>query len=84
MEEVRLQKFLANNGICSRRKAEEYIINGLVAVNGKVVNELGAKVNPDKDEITFKGKKVGKIEEKVYILLNKPIGYVTTTKDQFR
>lgn len=84
MEEVRLQKFLANEGICSRRKAEEYILQGLVKVNGVVVTELGVKVKPERDEIVFNGKKVGKSnEKKVYILLNKPIGYVTTTKDQF-
>lgn len=83
MEEVRLQKFLANNGVCSRRKAEEYIQQGLVKVNGETVTELGRKINPEKDEVIFKGNKVGKIDKKVYILLNKPIGYVTTTKDQF-
>ena len=83
MEEVRLQKFLANNGVCSRRKAEEYIQQGLVKVNGETVTELGRKINPEKDEVIFKGKKVGKVDKKVYILLNKPIGYVTTTTDQF-
>ena len=83
MEEVRLQKYMANQGICSRRKAEEYILNGDVKVNGKVVTELGTKINPEKDEIIFKGNRVGKQEKKVYVLLNKPIGYVTTTKDQF-
>ena len=83
MEEVRLQKFLANNGVCSRRKAEEYIQQGLVKVNGETVTELGVKINLEKDEVIFKGNKVGKIDKKVYILLNKPIGYVTTTKDQF-
>ena len=83
MEEVRLQKFLANNGVCSRRKAEEYIQQGLVKVNGETVTELGRKINPEKDEVIFKGKKVGKVDKKVYILLNKPIGYVPTTKDQF-
>lgn len=83
MGEVRLQKFLANQGICSRRKAEEHILNGDVQVNGKVSSELGTKINPEKDEVIFKGKKVEVNEKKVYILLNKPIGYVTTTKDQF-
>ena len=83
MEEIRLQKFLANQGICSRRKAEEHILNGDVEVNGKVVTELGTKIDPEKDEVKLKGKKVKKEEKKVYILLNKPIGYVTTTKDQF-
>lgn len=82
-EDIRLQKFLANQGICSRRKAEEYILQGYVRVNGKVVTELGIKINPERDEVTFKENKVGKVENKVYILLNKPIGYVTTTKEQF-
>ena len=83
MEEIRIQKYLANQGICSRRKAEEYIVQGLVKVNGKVVTELGTKINPETDVVLFKDNKIGKLEKKVYILLNKPIGYVTTTKDQF-
>lgn len=83
MEELRLQKYLANQGICSRRKAEEYIKEGVVKVNGKVVTELGTKINPEHDEIIFKGNKIAKVQKKIYILLNKPIGYVTTTKDQF-
>ena len=84
MEEVRLQKFLANNGVCSRRKAEEHILNGDVQVNGNTVTELGFKIVVGKDVVIFKGKKVGQeVQNKVYILLNKPIGYVTTTKDQF-
>ena len=74
---------MANQGVCSRRKAEEHILNGDVQVNGKVVTELGIKINPETDEVIFKGNKVRKAEKKVYILLNKPIGYVTTTKDQF-
>ena len=81
--EERLQKYLANNGIAARRKCEEFILNGRVKVNGKVVTELGTKINPDKDIIEFDGKKVEKVEKHVYILLNKPIGYVTTVKDQF-
>lgn len=83
MEKERLQKYLANQGVCSRRKAEEHILNGDVKVNGKVVTELGTKIDPSKDEVYFMNEKVGKNERKVYILLNKPIGYVTTTKDQF-
>lgn len=82
-EDIRLQKYLANQGICSRRKAEEYILQGQVKVNGEVVCELGRKINPNKDEVIFKGNKVGNVDKKVYILLNKPIGYVTTTRDQF-
>lgn len=83
MEQIRLQKYLADAGIASRRKAEELIKQGKVYVNGKIVNELGTKVIPNVDEIRYEGKKV-EIEEKyIYILLNKPIGYVTTVKDQF-
>ncbi len=81
--EERLQKYLANNGIAARRKCEEYILEGRVKVNGKVVTELGTKINPDTDVVEFDGSKVKKIEKHVYILLNKPIGYVTTVKDQF-
>lgn len=84
MDEIRLQKYLAGNGVCSRRKAEEHILNGDVKVNGIVIDTLGAKVIPGKDEVIFKGKKIeNNTDKKVYILLNKPIGYVTTTKDQF-
>ena len=83
MEQIRLQKYLADAGIASRRKAEELIKQGKVYVNGKIVNELGTKVTPNVEEIRYEGKKV-EIEEKyIYILLNKPIGYVTTVKDQF-
>ena len=83
MEEVRLQKFLANAGVASRRKCEELIVEGKVSVNGNVVQELGNKINPDVDKVTYCGKEVTNNEKKVYILLNKPIGYVTTAKDQF-
>ena len=81
--EERLQKFLAENGIASRRKCEELILQGLVKVNGKVISELGTKINPDKDIVEYNNQKVKKVSKKVYILLNKPIGYVTTAKDQF-
>lgn len=83
MEKIRLQKFLANAGICSRRKAEEYILEGKVKVNGEIIYELGMKIDPAKDEIIFDGKDVKLKNNKVYILLNKPIGYVTTVKEQF-
>ena len=83
MEEVRLQKFLANSGVASRRKCEELILEGKVSVNGKVVNELGTKINPSVDKVEFCGELIHSSEKKVYILLNKPIGYVTTAKDQF-
>lgn len=81
--EERLQKYLAECGIASRRKCEEYIIQGKVQVNGRTITELGVKVNPEKDKITFEGKNVKQEERKVYILLNKPIGYVTTSDEQF-
>ena len=83
MEKVRLQKYLAEAGIASRRKAEELIQQGKIKVNNKRVTELGTKINPSKDKIEYEGKRVTIPKEKVYILLNKPIGYVTTAKDQF-
>ena len=84
-EKIRLQKFLANSGIASRRKCEEFILQGRVQVNGKTVTELGMKINPNKDKIIFNGELVKNNinKEKTYILLNKPIGYVTTSKEQF-
>ena len=84
MEEIRLQKYMAECGVASRRKCEELISQGKVKVNGKTVTELGTKINPNKDEVVFNGKTLKhEDDEKVYILLNKPIGYVTTVKDQF-
>ena len=84
-KEIRLQKYMADCGIASRRKCEEYISNGFVKVNGKIITELGVKVNPEKDMVEYNGKKLknNKENSNVYILLNKPIGYVTTVKDQF-
>ena len=83
-EKIRLQKYLASRGIASRRKCEEYITQGKVKINGQTVIELGIKVNPNVDKIEFNGKEVkNKKEPHVYILLNKPIDYVTTVKDQF-
>ena len=82
-ELVRLQKFLAESGIASRRKCEELILEGKISVNGENITQLGTKIDPDKDKVTYNGKIVENNEEKVYILLNKPIGYVTTADDQF-
>ena len=81
--EERLQKYLANCGVASRRKCEEYILQGKVKVNGKTVTELGTKINPEKDVIELENKKIKENSENIYILLNKPIGYVTTSDDQF-
>lgn len=84
MEPIRLQKFLALCGVASRRKCEELIGQGKILVNGKVVTELGTKINPETDEVLYNGKKVENANQDfVYILLNKPIGVVTTVKDQF-
>lgn len=82
--EERLQKFLAESGVASRRKSEELILLGKVKVNGETVTELGKKINPEKDIVEYNGKVINKENNKVYILLNKPIGYVTTVKDQFK
>ena len=81
--EVRLQKYLADCGVASRRKAEEHIQNGLVKVNGNVVTELGTKVNVSRDKVEFNGEVVKVKNRKVYILLNKPAGYISAAKDQF-
>lgn len=84
MEPIRLQKFLAEAGIASRRKCEEYILQGRVRVNGIQVTELGTKVNPEIDKVEFDEKTIEFVNKKyTYILLNKPIDYVTTVKDQF-
>ncbi len=78
-QEVRLNKFIANTGVCSRREADTLIQSGSIQVNGKTITELGTKVSPQ-DEVTHKGKKL-QGEKKVYILLNKPKDYLTTSKD---
>ena len=79
-EVVRLNKYIANSGVCSRREADTLIQSGVVTVNGQVVTELGTKVNILTDDIRFNGERL-KGEEKVYILMNKPKGYVTTASD---
>ena len=77
----RLQKYMARSGVTSRRKAEEMIKKGLVRVNGTIITEMGVKVNPLEDEIDVAGKKILPEEKKVYVLLNKPLGVVTTMND---
>lgn len=81
--EMRLQKYLADCGVASRRKSEEFILQGLVKVNGKVVTQLGTKVETDRDKVEFDGNIVKTKKSKIYILLNKPSGYISATKDQF-
>jgi len=80
--EERLQKYKASCGVASRRKCEEFILQGLVKVNGTVITELGFKVNPEKDVVLYKNVNIKKEEEKKYILLNKPEGYITSVKDE--
>ncbi len=80
---IRLQKFLADCGICSRRKAEEHILQGDITVNGKIITQLGFKVDEKNDKVYFKNKLVKIEDKKVYIMLNKPVGCVTTAKEQF-
>jgi 23S rRNA pseudouridine2605 synthase len=76
---IRLNRFIANSGMCSRREADTYIATGCVTVNGKIVSEMGFKVQPG-DSVSFNGKLLS-IEKKVYVLLNKPKGFVTTVED---
>lgn len=78
-DKIRLNKFIANSGISSRREADELITMGLISVNGKVITELGYKVNPG-DEVRYESK-VLRAEKPVYILMNKPKGFITTTDD---
>ncbi len=80
---VRLQKYLAKAGVASRRKSEEFILNGRISVNGVVVNELGFKVDEEADIVEFDGKEVREEKRFIYIAFNKPVGCVTTVRDQF-
>ena len=79
---MRLQKYMALCGVASRRKAEELILEGVVKVNNKVIQELGLTVDPDKDIIKVNDKRIVAESRKVYIMLNKPVGFVTTLKDE--
>ncbi len=78
---MRLQKFLANAGVASRRAAEKIIGEGRVAVNGETVREMGVQIDENYDEITVDGEKIKNAEKKYYIMLNKPVGFVTTVSD---
>lgn len=77
---IRLNRYIANAGICSRRKADELIEAGVISINGEIVSELGTKVDPAKDEVRYNGERL-KREKLVYVLLNKPKDYITTTDD---
>jgi len=78
---MRLNKYIAHSGICSRRKADEFIKSGLVKVNGEVVREMGHKVS-ETDEVKFKNQVVKPVKDLVYVLLNKPKNFITTTSDE--
>lgn len=78
-DQIRLNRFIANSGVCSRREADEIIKKGMVSVNGKKITDLGTKVNRT-DDVRYKGRRLS-AEKKVYILMNKPKGYVTTVED---
>lgn len=80
---MRLQKFMAKAGVASRRKSEDIILQGRVKVNGEKITKLGTKVNPNIDIVEVDNIKINLENKKVYILLNKPVGYVTTVKDEF-
>lgn len=80
--EERLQKYMARCGIASRRKCEEIILSGKVKVNDKIINELGVKINSEVDIVSYEGKIIKPEEKKVYIMLNKPEGYITSVKDE--
>src|SRR5438552_10252887 len=81
MAEERLQKVLAHAGVASRRKAEQLIVEGRVAVNGAVVTELGSKADPERDHIKVDGKRLRAPERPVYLAMNKPKNCVTTVSD---
>ncbi len=78
-DEIRLNKYVANSGVCSRREADVHIATGLVSVNGKIVTEMGYKVKPG-DEVRYDGSRISP-EKKAYVLLNKPKGFATTTSE---
>lgn len=80
--EERLQKYMARCGIASRRKCEEIILSGNVRVNGTIIKKLGIKINPEQDKVEYNGNIIKIEEKKVYIMLNKPEGYITSVKDE--
>ncbi len=82
--ELRLQKIIADAGITSRRKAEQLILEGRVGVNGQTVSELGSKADPERDHIRVDGKLLRQPARHIYILLNKPVGYISTVSDPQR
>lgn len=82
-DRLRLQKYMAHCGVASRRKSEEIIKAGLVEVNGEIVSEMGIKIDPEKDTVRVDGKPIELEKRNIYLMLNKPVGYVTSMKDKF-
>lgn len=82
--QIRLNKFLAQAGVASRREVDKMIVEGRITVNGRVVRILGTKIDDEKDRVELDGKRVEKEEEMIYLMLNKPPGYLVTLKDPFR
>ena len=83
MEKIRINKFIAGAGVCSRRNADEIILQGRVKINGQVVTDLSTRVS-NKDKVQIDNKEIKLEKNKLYIMLNKPTGYVTTSKEQFK
>ena len=79
---MRLQKFLALSGVASRRKAEEFIVHGDIKVNGRIVDQLGSTVDESGDRIEFRGKIVKLVSDKVYLAINKPVGYISSANSK--
>ena len=79
----RLQKYLAQCGIASRRKSEELIRNGYISINGNIVKDMGIIIDDSEDVVKYNGIIVEKVNEKIYVMLNKPEGYITTMEEQF-
>lgn len=82
--QIRLNKFLAQAGVASRREVDKMIVGGKIKVNGRVVRTLGTKIDDEKDRVEFEDKRVDREEEMVYLVLNKPPGYLVTLKDPFQ
>jgi len=80
---MRLQKFIASCGVASRRKSEEIIKQGQIKVNNVVISEMGHVIDPERDIVTYKGKRIEVESNNIYVLLNKPTGYITTVSEQF-
>jgi 23S rRNA pseudouridine2605 synthase len=81
--QIRLNKFLSQAGVASRREADSMIAEGKVKVNGQIIRELGSKIDPNKDKVEVEGKSVKRSENLVYLILNKPQGFLVTLKDPF-